>query len=80
MDSVSAKELFEKLKYEGSVNEYGHVEFKRKDKCVGEMFITFYGNGFVKQDTYGRAYPINQKELKAINKYYEEKENRDEQN
>lgn len=75
MDSLSSKELFEKMRYEGSVNEFGFEEYVKLNKAVGKMSIVFDGNGVVKQDSYGRAYPINQKELKAINKYYEEKEN-----
>ena len=80
MDSVSAKDLFKKLKYEESVNEFGFAEFVKPSKSVGKMFIKFNGNGFSKEDSYGRAYPVNQKELKAINKYYEEKENKNEKN
>lgn len=73
MDSPSSKEMFEKMKYEGSVNKFGFNEYVKVHNPIGKLFIIFDGNGFLKQDSYGRAYPVNQKELKAINKYYEER-------
>ena len=72
MDSPSSKEMFEKMKYEWSVNKFGFDEYIKVQNPVGKIFIKFDGNGFTKEDSYGRAYPVNQKELKAINKHYEE--------
>lgn len=78
MDSVTSKDMFKKLKYEWSTNHFGFDEFIKEHKAIGKIFIIFDGNGVVKEDSYGKAWPINHKELEAINKYYKEKENANE--